>query len=342
MFKPDGIQANTMKIGISTFLGAGLAAAIAFAPLPASAQLFGGQQQQQQQGMGAADTALRLNRMEEQLRQMNGRNEELVHQIRRLEEQLKRLQGDVDFRLEDLEKGGRGGGQPQRRGDAGGGASERTGQAASPPASGQNSAGDMSRTAPGPRDLGQLPSGPDGQPITGSAGPLGGNEPGAPLVIAPEFMAPGDAPAAAQGGPTPGGGERDSRLTAAPSASADDEYALASGFLQRRDYEFAELQFKQFLSDHPQDRRAPDALYGLGESFYQRKQHNDAIEPFLTVVTQHSGSPRAADSMLRLGQTLAAIDQRDQACATLVEVGKKYPKSNAKTQADRERGRLGC
>lgn len=339
MLKPDEVQTKTMKIKPSTFLGAGLALALALSVVPANAQLFGGQQQQPQQGMGAADTALRLNRMEEQLRQMTGRNEELMHQIRRLEEALKRFQGDVDFRLQDLEKGGRGGGQPQRRSDAGESPSERTGQAATPAPSTQMGAADLSQPAPGPRDLGQLPSGPDGQPITGSRGPLEGNAPGAPLVIAPEFSQPGDAPAQAQGGES---GNRNNRLTAAPSSSPDDEYALASGFLQRRDYEFAELQFKQFLQDHPDDRRVADALYGLGESFYQRKQHNDAIEPFLTVVTQHAGSPRAADSMLRLGQTLGAIDQREQACATLLEVGKKYPKSNAKTQADRERSRLGC
>jgi tol-pal system protein YbgF len=334
-----------MKIQFPKSLCALVAVVALLGAEPASAQLFGGGQQQQQGGgMSAADAGLRMNRLEEQMRQMNGRNEELMHQIRQLQEQLKRLQGDIDFRLQDLEKGRGGGGQ--RRGDAGGGPAERTGQAATPAPSTDRGAGDMGGPAPGPRDLGQLPSGPTGQPITGQSGPVGGNGAGAPLVIAPEFGGPGEASAGADSNPATGGQSgqsgRDNRLTSAPSASADDEYALASGFLQRRDYEFAELQFKQFLDDHPSDRRAPDALYGLGESFYQRKQHSDAIEPFLTVVTKHGGSSRAPDSMLRLGQTLAAIDQREQACATLVEVGRKYPKSGAKTQADRERQRLGC
>ncbi len=72
-----------------------------------------------------------------------------------------------------------------------------------------------------------------------------------------------------------------------------------------------------FLRAFPQRQRVPDALYGLGESYFQRDQHSDAIEPYLKVVTDYAQSPRAADSMLRLGQTLGAINQKEQACATL-------------------------
>ena len=46
--------------------------------------------------------------------------------------------------------------------------------------------------------------------------------------------------------------------------------------------------------------------------------------------------------MLRLGQTLGAINEKEQACATLLELSRKYPRSAAKQQGDREQQRLKC
>jgi TolA-binding protein len=47
--------------------------------------------------------------------------------------------------------------------------------------------------------------------------------------------------------------------------------------------------------------------------------------------------------MLRLGQTLAAIDQREQACATFNALPKKFPRATAaKADATREMQRDHC
>jgi tol-pal system protein YbgF len=294
-----------------------------------------------------AEMALRLNRLEEQVRQLTGRNEELQFQMRQMQDGLQKQMGDVDFRLKDLE-GGKGGGSrpaaqpPQRRSEAA--PPLATGSAAAGrPDDGSlrapgNSSADTTRGAPGPQNLGGLPSGPTAGPVTGQPGPLVRPEAGAPMVIAPEFgggtQAGGPPPASAQAA------ARGGSMTA--SGSAEEEYALGQGFLQRKDYEFAETQFSNFVSQFPKDPRTPDALYGLGESYYQRQRHSDAIEPFLKVVSDYPQSPRASDSMLRLGQTLGAINEKEQACATLLELSRKYPRSAAKQQGDREQQRLKC
>lgn len=282
--------------------------------VPAHAQPWFGQDQNQpvQQAQGsAADLSLRLNQLEEQNRRMNGRVEQLEFQNRQLQEQLKRFQEDIEFRL-----GGQGGAnrpasQPQRSG-------------AAPSAPSATMPQTATGTGPGapPQVLGTLPG-------TASSGGGGG-----PLVLAPPGIgSTGGAGASSAGTPS----------IAAPSDSPDDEYALASGFLQRKDYDLAEVSFRQFTESHPQDRRVADALYGLGESFYQRGRHRDAIEPFLTVVTKHASSSKAPDSLLRLGQSLAGIGEKENACATFAEIDKKYPRAtNAKSQGARERQRLGC
>lgn len=303
----------------------------------------------------APDTAMRLNRVEEQMRQLTGQNEELQHQVKQLQDQIKRLQGDIEFRLQDLEKGGSSGARPQRRSDAGDSArpDDRTGAASGNLSGalagiGGNTAGDMNSPAPGPQNLGTLPSGPTSGPVTGSAGPLNNSGPGAPLVLAPEFLNTGNAGAAndtAPGGEPVGSipnGRSQAALTAPPSNNPDDQYALAKGFLEHRDYDQAASQFQEFLNRYPKDAHAPDALYGLGEANYQRGRKNEALEPFLKVVTEYGSTARAPQAMLRLGQTLGSIDQKEQACATLAEVGRKYPRSSSRPAADKEMQKLGC
>ena len=50
----------------------------------------------------------RVNRLEEELRGMRGRLDELDYRNRALGQQLEKLQGDLDYRMQQLEGGGRG------------------------------------------------------------------------------------------------------------------------------------------------------------------------------------------------------------------------------------------
>ena len=53
---------------------------------------------------------------------------------------------------------------------------------------------------------------------------------------------------------------------------------------------------------------------------------------------------RAPDALLRLGQSLAAIRQKEMACASFAEVSRKYPNSSAgvKQSVEREQKRVRC
>ena len=75
---------------------------------------------------------------------------------------------------------------------------------------------------------------------------------------------------------------------------------------------------------------------------YQR--YRDAAESFLNVSTKYDTSARAPDALLRLGQSLAALGEREAACASLGEVLRKYPRAAVavRQSVDREQRRVHC
>ena len=117
--------------------------------------------------------------------------------------------------------------------------------------------------------------------------------------------------------------------TLPPSQNPKDEFDLAYGYVLHRDYALAEDSFRNFLSKYPSDRLAGDATFWLGESLFQRQRFRDAAEAFLNVSTKFEANPRAPDALLRLGQSLAALGEKEAACASLGEVVRKFPRASA-------------
>lgn len=319
--------------------------------------------------MSGADAAVRIQQLEGQMRGLNGRIEQLEFQLRRMEDQLKRFQGDVDFRFQEIQgSGGGGAARPATRpapaapppqkpraeviDDAG--ASPAGGSvAAIPPRRLDDATGSSATVAAPPRVLGQIPAG-----AADIIQPEGG-EPGAPLVLAPPGGMPppvvqprGSAavvPPAGMSPPTrdvprPDNPRSGTVVASAPSNSPRDEFDLGVGFVQRKDFELAEMTFRRFLEQHATDPLAPEAEYWLGESLYQRGQYRDAAEVFLKVTTASTGSSKAPESMLRLGMSLSGLGERDAACATYGEIVKKYPRASAgvRAQIERETKRVKC
>ena len=286
-----------------------------------------------------ADIAIRLDRLENQMRQLNGRIEELQFQGRKNDDNLRKMQGDVDFRLQDLEsgKGGSGGGSkpaPNRRGDAGdmGGST------------GSSTASNSGLGAP-PGNLGQSRSSSSSSGNDAIGGLLE-DDPNAPMSIRPPGAGRDQQAVGGSGLPDRGSGggdrmaSRDMGSVTAGTGSANDQFALGVGFVQRRDYAEAEATFRDFLRANPNDPKAAEARYWLGESLYQRKKYPDAVETFLGIYRDTPQSAKAPESMLKLGMALNGMGEKEQACATLEAAGKKY--TRIKAQSDREFKRLSC
>jgi tol-pal system protein YbgF len=303
-----------------------------------------------------SELVARIGRLESQIRQLTGMIEELQHRNNQLEQQLKRVQQDTEFRFQEMKPTGR---TPAQRSQSDtipppppslpSVASRQAPAVVLPPESAPASAGRRSDVfdptanpnAPGaPRPLGTIPSG--GAP---------GGAAGRPLDLG-SLAGPGQAnpPAASGAASPPVPGPTGQQTVLAPSGSAKDEYDLAYGAVLRRDYELAIDGFRVFLANHGNSREPeaqrlmPDAHYWLGESQFQLKQYNDAAETFLKISTDYPNAVRAPEALLRLGQSLAALGERETACASLGHVLTKYPKASesVKRAVEQEQKRARC
>jgi tol-pal system protein YbgF len=192
----------------------------------------------------------------------------------------------------------------------------------------------------------------DPPPIIMAEPPVGvpsGRNPGEPLDLSTlQGSLGGDS--VQQGGMLPPPPARNPNATGAvasvapPSNIPKDYYDLAYGYVLRKDYAYAEDAFQTFLKKYPNDKLVPDAQFWLGESLFQRQRYDAAAEQFLAISTKHSAHPKAADALLRLGQSLAALNQKEMACATLAEVNRKYPRASntVKQGVEREQKRVRC
>lgn len=325
----------------------------------------------------AGDLSVRLDRMENALRQLTGTIEQLQYRNQQLEMQLKRMQDDTDYRFQ--QSGGKTGVPPAQ-------ATPNAPGNMPPPAANPGRRSDVfdpsqHPNAPGaPRTLGNQAAIAAPEQVQDSAAPVGapggraagapldlstlaGNDAGPPRAPAPPQMsappatvasaAPMPVPASQPAAPLPPPPMRNAApavaagpqlATLPPSATPQDEYDMAYGYVLHKDYSLAEQAFRDFLKKYPNERLVPDAQYWLGESLFQQQHYRDAAESFLGISTKFERAAKAPDALLRLGQSLAAMNQKEAACATLAEVGRKYPRASAgvKRGVTQEQKRVHC
>ncbi len=314
-----------------------------------------------------ASVVVRVGRLEDQVRQLNGKIEELQFANRQLQDQLRKFQQDVEFRFQ--ESAGKHKAKPfQKRSEL-----PNVGTGATPVATaegaragGRDDAFDPTKdpSAPGaPRALGAVPAdgGATEPPVADSgagrdAGDAGTGDTPINLLSSPlKSGSPGLAPSAQPGPAAAGGGTPALRPSAASGKQAavttpngtviadrqanspKEEYDIAVAYLKQKDYEDAEKSFAAYLAKNPKSRRASDALYYLGETYYLRGRQREAAEQYLKISTHYANSPRAPEAMLRLGESLRALGAKEQACATFSEVTRKYPNASAAIKAGAER-----
>jgi tol-pal system protein YbgF len=330
------------------------------------------------------DLNMRVDRLEAQIRQMTGMIEQLQYRNQQLSDQLRQMQQAAEYAnagaapqpsVQQPRPPAAPLGAPppltERRGDAfdpsqnpnAPGAPRTLGPNAGPaPNLGPVGGGGVPPQPPGRRgdafDPTQNPNAP-GAPRTlgsvpGNAAPAPGGPPG---QLADEGAAPGgreplnihsmygngggDGAVPAPRGMPPSGPQV---ATLPPSESPRDYYDLAYGYVLRKDYSLAEEGFRAFLRKYPGDRMAPEAQYWLGESLFQQQRYRDAAEAFLNVSTKYESTAKAPDALLRLGTSLAALGEKEAACASLGEVLRKYPRAplGVKQGVEREQKRVGC
>lgn len=276
----------------------------------------------------AGDAASRVNRLEEQLRLLNGQIEDLTFQLLQLQEELRRMQEDNELRFQELES---------RRGITGKNRLARSEQQQQVPqaprqeddanrSDGDSIAHVLDRNAqdgttsgdevPGlePRALGTLTFDENGNVI--------GSEVDKPIdltrrgnggigTLSPDTGDAARPPDIGEGGEFPD--------------NPDELYDLGYGYVQAGEYEQAARVFDEFAARYQDNERIAEARFWLGESLFAQGQYEEAARVFLDTHKQFPQGRMAPQTLLKLGVSLAGMNQRELACATFAEVPKKYP-----------------
>jgi tol-pal system protein YbgF len=262
----------------------------------------------------AVDTQIRMNRLEQQMRELTGRVDYEANEVQRLRQRLEQINSDIDVRF---------GGPNQGLGEA------RAGPAPPPPA-----------VPPGVRPV-VLPPGVGGETAALPGGPMA---PSGALLPPPDATgtltppgAPPPASATAGGGPHPA-------VATLPSGSASAEYNSAFLLLRQADYPAAEDAFRSFVQQHPNSGLAGNAQYWLGESYFARGRYSDAAIAFAEGYKRYPRGPKASDTLLKLAMALGRTNQKQNACIALAQLDHDFPHASnpVKERAAAEKKRLGC
>ena len=242
----------------------------------------------------AGDATYRLGQMEEQIRVLNGRIEELSFQLLEMQESMRKMQEDNEFRFQEIE-GGAGG--------------NRTDASETVPSQNEQAAAPVTEPQEDQNTLGSITFDQDG-----------------------ELLTPSEA-------------EQDETQTASlPGDSSEELYRASYGYVLSGDYGLAQTGFQDFIAKYPESNRVADAHFWLGEALYSQGEFHEAAKTLLTAHKQFPQSPKSPEMLLKLGMSLAALDNRDTACATYREVLTRYPQANdaVKAKVAVEQSRMSC
>jgi tol-pal system protein YbgF len=260
--------------------------------------------QAQDPNLRTAALEVRLSRLEELLRQLTGRIEEVEYAQRQTAARIDKLVANLDARLPGV---------------------AALGAAAPPPAQTQEAA---PASAPAPRTVPPSIIAPDDAARQGYV--LGTIPQGA----LPGQTAPGSAPAPA---PT-------TQARLAPQGAdgvyrqALDQLQAGSWAAAEQSFD----SFVKTYPDDP--RASTASYWVGETYLFRKDYPTAASVFARNYRTYGEEAPRAADNLLKLGMSLAAMGDRDRACQTFGELAKRHPNASApiRQALNRERTAAGC
>ena len=131
---------------------------------------------------------------------------------------------------------------------------------------------------------------------------------------------------------------------ALPPGTPSQQYAHAKGLLRKGEFDRAADSLGAFIKAYPKGPLTGNAYYWLGETYYVRGRFREAAIQFAEGFQKFAKHPKAPDNLLKLGMSLARLNKRPEACASLIELRRRYPKAGryVSRTAATERRRLGC
>ena len=120
------------------------------------------------------------------------------------------------------------------------------------------------------------------------------------------------------------------------------DFDAAGAALEAGDFAQAATLYTQFIENYPGSPLTSEAHFQRGEAYTGVGDVKNAARAYLNAFSGAPNSDRAPDALYRLGFSLGELGQVNEACATLAEVGKRFPGAPAVADAQTARQALKC
>lgn len=114
------------------------------------------------------------------------------------------------------------------------------------------------------------------------------------------------------------------------------QYDEAFAFIRSGDFAGAVTAFNAFSRRYPASGYLDSVRFWLGNAYYGKREYKEAIAIFRAFITAAPDHSRVPEAMLAVANTQAEMKDSKSARATLAELLKRYPESEA-AQAGKER-----
>ncbi|MBI5939875.1 MAG: tol-pal system protein YbgF [Caulobacterales bacterium] len=105
------------------------------------------------------------------------------------------------------------------------------------------------------------------------------------------------------------------------------DFAKARQFMLDGDYDSAETAFSAFVKRYGDTEKGPEARYWLGKTLSVRGANAEAAGAFIGAIRGWPRTSWAPDATLELSRSLVALKKPADACQTLDELARRYPKA---------------
>ena len=117
-------------------------------------------------------------------------------------------------------------------------------------------------------------------------------------------------------------------VAAAPDpASADIAFGKARQLMLDGDYDGAQVAFDNFVKRYGDSSKGAEGRYWLGKTLSVRGDHNAAAGAYIGAIRGWPKTSWAPDAVLELSRSLIALKKTADACQTLDELTRRYPKA---------------
>jgi len=114
-----------------------------------------------------------------------------------------------------------------------------------------------------------------------------------------------------------------------PKVGAAQAFGKARQLMLSGDYDAAETAFNAYVTTYPDTPKTPEARYWLGKTLAVRGDYVKAAGAFIGAIRGWPQTSWAPDAVVELSRALVQLKKPADACQTLGELSRKYPKAPA-------------